>query len=97
LVSQGVIQLTYRDRSRLPTDSFSFGGARAKSDAQQVGAVVLIHGSGYSTEAGCTLTLTAFDMQRIAGSFACTSMAPIGLENSTTRLIDATGSFTASP
>lgn len=95
--SLGVLQLAYRDRSKLPTDSFSFGGARTKPDAQQVGATILIHGSGYATLDGCTVTLTAFDKQGIAGSFTCTGVAPIGLEDSTTRLVNATGTFSASP
>ncbi|HEY7599741.1 MAG TPA: hypothetical protein VH741_07435, partial [Candidatus Limnocylindrales bacterium] len=62
-VAAGFVQLSYRDRNRLPTYSFAFAGARATADAQAIGATILIHGSGYVTADGCTLTLSEFDSQ----------------------------------
>lgn len=93
----GVLQLSFRDRSKLPTDSFRFAGARTTTDPQQVVALMIIHGAGYTTTDGCTLTLTAFDERQIAGSFMCTDMHPLGLDQTSSLLVDATGDFSATP
>jgi hypothetical protein len=97
LLRAGVVQLLYRNPQLLPTDSLALSGLRLNADAQTAGANILIHGSGYTTPDGCTVTLTAFDERRVAGSFACTGMFPWGLDQSSSRLIDASGSFEAGP
>ena len=95
--SLGVAQLTFRDPAKLPGEYLSLFGMRLTGGAQQTGANLVIHGSGYTTSDGCTVTLTAFDARRVAGSFECRGMFPLELDATSSRLVDATGTFDAGP